>query len=68
MANIEVDHDDVNHNMVPGNWRDMVHWQDVQQPDERRNRCTTEAKDQREALKMYFNSPGGAVPWQDNIV
>lgn len=68
VPNHEVDHDDQEHNVVPGNWRDVINWQDVQQPVEGRNRSTTEAKDQREQLKMYFNSPGGALPWQDNMI
>ena len=68
VLNNEVDHEDVEHNVEPGTWRNVVTWQDVQQPVEGRNRSTTEAKDQREQLKKYFNSPGGAVPWQNNMI
>ena len=28
----EVDHEDENHNFIPGTWRDRVEWQDVDQP------------------------------------
>ena len=31
---IEVDFEDEEHNMVPGNWRDEVQWQEVNAPPE----------------------------------
>ena len=68
VPNNDVDHDDDDHNVVPGHWRDVINWQDVEGPVAGRNRSTADAKQQREQLKMYFNSPGGAVPWQDNMI
>ena len=59
----EVDHEDEEHNLVPGNWRDEVQWQDVDAPPEGRNRDTLDAKHQR-----YFNSPADAAEWQDRMI
>lgn len=64
----DVDHEDGEHNLVPGNWRDEVQWQDVNAPPDGRNRDTLDAKQQREYLKTYFSSPAGAVEWQDKMI
>lgn len=44
----EVDLEDDQHDLIPGNWRDEVIWLDVDAPPERRNRGTVNAKQQRE--------------------
>lgn len=67
LQNAELDEDDASHNMVPGEWRrhaPMHQLQRVRGP----NQATTEAKRQREYLRLYFNSPAGAVPWQQGMI
>lgn len=64
MAANEVDHEDEEHNIIPGAWRHGPHWEDVPQPTARGNRATVDAIRQREHLKDYFLSPVGAVDWQ----
>lgn len=63
----EVDREDEDHNVIPGLWRANVNWDDVEQPPAPRNSGTTEAKQQRDLLKGFFNSVEGAVPWQDRM-
>ena len=66
---LEVDHEDEQHNFIPGSWRVDVNWEDEPQPHtEVRNTGTGDAKQQREYLKQYFSSPGGAVAWQDQMI
>ncbi|XP_062601395.1 putative nuclease HARBI1 [Saccostrea cucullata] len=64
----EVDHEDEEHNLIPGNWRDDVQWQEVDAPPTGRNRDTLDAKQQWEYLERYFNSPAGTVEWQDRMI
>ena len=64
----EVDHEDGEHNLIPGAWREEVTWQEVRQAPAGRNTASLDAKKQREHLKNYFNSPGGAVPWQEKMI
>lgn len=52
------------HEVTPGAWRDDVTFPDLSQVAGG-NRATKEAKCQRIYLKEYYNSPAGAVPWQD---
>ena len=62
-----VDAEDDDHNLIPGMWRQNAQMHEVEQvvgP----NRDTTEAKRQREYLRLYFNSPAGSVPWQDRMI
>ena len=63
----QLDQEDEQHNLVPGAWRREEMLAAVQQV-RGHNRDTTEAKQQREYLSKYFNSPAGSVPWQDRMV
>ena len=56
-----------NDNIIPGGWRNgiVMHDLGVQQ---RRHVGTRAAQQQRNYLKMYYNSPDGEVPWQYNIL
>uniref|UniRef100_UPI00358EEE5F putative nuclease HARBI1 n=1 Tax=Myxine glutinosa TaxID=7769 RepID=UPI00358EEE5F len=63
----EVDQEDYRHNIIPGEWRDQANMLEVEQAV-RGNRDSVEAKRQREVLRLYFNSPAGAVPWQERMV
>ena len=67
MAANEVDHEDEEHNFVPGAWRHGPHWEDVQQPHARGNLATVDARHQRDHLRDYFVSPVGAVDWQQRM-
>ena len=67
MAANEVDHEDEEHNIIPGAWRHGPRWEDVPQPPARGNRATVDARRQREHLKDYFLSPVGAVDWQQKM-
>ena len=62
-----MDQEDVNHNLIPGAWREGVNMDDVQNT-RGGNLDYLEAKQQRLYLKHYVNSPVGAVPWQDRMV
>lgn len=62
-----LDREDENHNIIPGAWRQDQQLPDMQQ-GRRGNRTTTAAKDQRDTLRAYYNSPAGAVPWQERMI
>ena len=68
LQNAEVDREDADHNMVPVEWRrhaPMHELHRVRGP----NQATTEVKRQREYLRLYMNSPAGAVPsWQQDMI
>ena len=67
LQNAELDREDADHNMVSGEWRrhaPMHELHRVRGP----NQATTEAKRQREYLRLYMNSPAGAVPWQQDMI
>ncbi|KAJ3591321.1 hypothetical protein NHX12_009267 [Muraenolepis orangiensis] len=67
LAAQEADHDDENHNVIPGAWRDQMDWLDVDQPPAPSNSARAKAKHQRELLKAFFNSPQGVVAWQNRM-
>ena len=62
-----VDQEDANGNLIPGDWRRNANMHDMEQA-RGPTRESTKAKQEREYLKLYFNSPAGSVPWQDNMV
>ena len=62
-----VDQEDANGNLIPGDCRRNVNMHDMEQA-RGPTRESTKAKQKREYLKLYFNSPAGSVPWQDNMV
>eukprot|EP00745_Piridium_sociabile_P033516 TRINITY_DN57481_c0_g1_i1.p1 TRINITY_DN57481_c0_g1~~TRINITY_DN57481_c0_g1_i1.p1 ORF type:complete len:488 (-),score=103.76 TRINITY_DN57481_c0_g1_i1:251-1714(-) len=57
-----VDREDVNHEVIPGVWREQVMWQEPDQP--RAGRADNPGKRVRETLADFFGSPAGLVPWQ----
>ena len=63
----EVDHEDDNHNVVPGAWR-------IDNPltdgisNFANNTTTQQAKLQRDYLAAYYNGEAGSVTWQDDMV
>ena len=59
-----VDQEDANGNLIPGDWRRNANMEQARDP----TRESTKAKQEREYLKLYFNSSAGSVPWQDNMV
>ena len=62
----EVDHEDDNHNIIPGAWRADMQMHEVPHPYAR-NRDHQMAKIQRDYLTAYFNSAAGSVPWQERL-
>lgn len=62
-----IDQEDVDGNLIPGERGKHANMQEMEQA-KGPTRESTKAKQDREYLKLYFNSPAGAVPWQDNIV
>ena len=65
-SNFLLDDEDVEHNLVPGAWRDNVMMEDLQAIGG--NVDTREAKEVRLYLKHYINGSAGAVSWQDRMV
>lgn len=62
-----LDHENIDRNLVPGEWRggrQMRDCQCVQGP----NRDNREGKKLRNLLKHWVNSEAGSVPWQDTMV
>ena len=67
LQNAELDLEDADHNMVPGEWRrhaPMHELHRIHGPI----KATTEAKRPREYLRLCMNSPAGAVPWQQDMI
>ena len=64
---IQPDAEDEEHNVIPGAWRANANLE----PLDARHQGLREleaAKVQRQTLVAYFNSPAGAVPWQEERV
>ena len=66
LQNNLVDHEDDQHNVIPGAWREGENLDDIQR-DRGGNIDTSLAKDQRDYLMHYYNGPG-AVTWQDRMI
>ena len=64
--NVAMDNEDDQHNIIPGAWRDNNHLLPI--VGQARLRGGELAKQQRDYLMAYYNSPVGAVPWQWNRV
>lgn len=63
----EVDHEDGQHNLVPGAWREEANIMErLYNP--RGQNYTAQAKAIRDYLAAYYTSEAGAVPWQERIV
>lgn len=61
-----VDEEDENHNIIEGSWREEASLADGNR-DAARNTGTQAGKDVRQYLCDYYNSPKGAVEWQDRM-
>jgi len=55
------------HEVIPGSWRDHASLADMGDVA-RGNVATRDAKNQRQYLVEYFNSPAGSVPWQESKI
>ena len=67
MQNAEVDREDEDHNLIPGEWRDGIVMGDPPQWTGN-NRDNAEGKRYRDYLKHYLCSPAGSVPWQEKAI
>jgi hypothetical protein len=65
--NNDIDDENANHQIIPGQWRATTGMHDVD-CIQGNNRDSTAAKKQREYLKLYFNSEAGSVPWQEHMI
>ena len=63
-----VDIEDENHQVIPGAWREGVDMHNMDDVAGAGNQMTRAGKAQRIYLTQYYNSPAGAVPWQDRMV
>jgi len=64
--NQDIDQEDQNHNIVPGTWRRNNPLVTIR--GTRGNRMTVAAKNQRQYLSAYYNSPVGSVSWQMDMI
>jgi hypothetical protein len=67
MQNQDLDHEDEQHNLIPGAWREGRIMLDIERV-RGGNRATRAAITQRLYLKHYYSSPAGSVPWQDRMI
>ncbi|XP_050704970.1 putative nuclease HARBI1 [Eriocheir sinensis] len=63
----EIDHEDEDHNIVPGSWREGETLMADLAPA-RGNNPSRRAKAVRDYLANYYTSEVGAVPWQERLV
>lgn len=61
------DIEDQNHNAIPGAWRAGIQMHDINR-NIGGNTGKKRAKAQRDLLKLYYNSPAGSVPWQEDMI
>jgi len=62
-----IDHENENHEVIPGAWRLNANMNEVYMAVGG-NYDQLAAKRQRETLRIYFNSEAGSVPWQEQMV
>lgn len=67
LQNAALDQEDEEHNIIPGAWRDRTNLDEMNYA-RGGNFTSKAAKSQRLYLKEYYNSPTGAVPWQDRMI
>ena len=67
LQNAAMDRENDNHDVVFSDWRENANMHYVNQA-RGGNFDSTAAKRLREYLKLYFNSPVGAVHWQDDMI
>jgi len=65
--NRQLDSEDVDHNIIPGEWRRGRNMTDIDRVVAP-NSGSKKAKKQRLLLKHYLNSPAGTVPWQNKMI
>jgi len=66
LQNHDLDHEDDDHNLIPGQWRDNANMNDMEEGVPANP--TNAAKQQRIYYKHWVNSQAGAVAWQDDMV
>ena len=64
----QLDTEDSNPDLVPGDWRTEPHFEEVEGAAGRGNIDAIAGKRQREYRRQYFVSTAGSVPWQDRIM
>ena len=62
-----VDHEDAEHNLVQGDWRETAIGFERKVPRGGHN-VSRDAKNIRDYLAHYYTSEAGAVPWQERVV
>jgi len=67
LHNAIMDREDVDHTVLPGDWRIGNTWEAGLETLVG-NQATKAAKKQREYLKEYYNSPAGSIPWQMRMI
>lgn len=63
-----VDTEDVNHQVMEGQWRQDNHGNITPLEATRNRNATTQAKENRDQLATYFAEGPGRVPWQDDMI